>query len=169
MTLKLSSTTKLDFATQEFRKAVREAVDTALLELADYLQQNSPAGVSPVSASLRGSWDIIPAKKRRGSLDVLGSVINTSDAAKYRIEGRGPGRFPPSSPGTPLARWAAAKGIPAYLVAKSIAEKGTQRWRDGAQGNILKRDPKTGQLANNSPVKTIFEKALRRELNRISL
>ena len=169
MTLRITSTTNLDLATQEFRKAVRGAVDTALIELADHLQQNSPVGVSPVSESLRGRWDIIPARKRRGGLQVLGSVTNTADAAQYRIVGRGPGRVPPSGPDTPLGRWAAVKGIPAYLVARKIATEGTKRWRQGAQGNILKQDPRTGKYANNSPLRTVYDRVLQREMDRIRL
>lgn len=150
------------------RRQFQQAMDTALLELADHLQRESPRGVSPPGESLAGSWDVTPSRKRRGMIpQSVGSVNNTAHAAEYRIRGRGPGRFPPYQEGTPLAKWAAATGIPAFLVAKSIAEKGTKRWRQGASGNILRQDPRTLKYTPDSPLYTVFERTLAREWQRI--
>lgn len=154
----------------ELRRQFKEAADTALVELADYLQRESPRGVSSPGDSLAGNWDVKPSRKVRGFIpEVMGTVTNNAVAAEFRIRGRGPGRFPPFKEGSPLAKWAAATGAIPFLVAKSIAEKGTQRWREGAQGNILKQDPKTLQYAPNSPLYTIYERALQREWGRIRL
>jgi hypothetical protein len=98
---------------EEFRRQFKTAVDSALLELADHLQRNSPRGVSPASDSLAGGWDVIPARKARGVIpEVLGSVVNRAEAAEFRIRGRAPGKFPPYSEGSNLAKWAKAAGIP---------------------------------------------------------
>lgn len=153
---------------EEIRAQFKYAYDTALLELADYLQQNSPRGVSPSGQSLAGSWDIKPARKVRGVIpEVLGTVVNTAEAAEFRIRGRAPGKFPPFGEGTSLEAWATAAGIPAYLVARSIALKGTERWRN--KDNILKQDPITLKFNPDSPLHTIFEKRLREEWEKISL
>ena len=153
---------------QALREQFKEAFDTALLELADYLQKESPRGVSPSGNSLAGSWDVRPSQKRRGIIpEVLGSVINTADAAEFRIRGRGPGGFPPFGEGTSIGAWAAAVGIPAYVVAKTIAEKGTERWR--TKDNILDQDPVTLKFGKNSPLKTVFERKLAEEWNKITV
>lgn len=147
---------------QEMRERFKEAFDTALLELADYLQQNSPRGVSATSDSLAGNWNVKPATKRRGIIpEVIGEVTNTAEAAEFRIRGRGPGKFPPFGKGSELEAWAKAAGIPAFVVAKSIAEKGTERWRK--KDNILGQDPVSLKFRKDSPLYTVFEKTLQRE------
>lgn len=160
---------KLEKSTEVWRNLVRKAVDAAMLDLADHLQRNSPVGASPVNQSLKGGWDVIPARKQRGKLAVLGSVVNRADAARFRIVGRGPGRMPPYGPDSPLGRWASVVGIPAYLVARKVATEGTQRWRDGAQGNILKQDPVTGKFAKGGPLERVYEARLRIEMAKIRI
>lgn len=151
---------------EELREQFKEAVDTALLELADHLQRESPRGVSRGGNSLAGSWDVKPARKRRGLLpEVFGTIVNTAEAAEFRIRGRGPGKFPPFGEGSPLAAWASAAGIPAFLVARAIAEKGTERWR--TKDNILDQDPVTLKFGKNSPLKTVFERKLAEEWSKI--
>jgi len=151
---------------QALREQFKEAFDTALLELAEYLERESPRGVSPVGQSLAGSWEIKPAQKRRGVIpEVIGTIVNTAEAAEFRIRGRGPGGFPPFGEGTSIGAWAAAVGIPAYVVAKTIAEKGTDRWR--TKENILDQDPITLKFGRNSPLHTVFERKLAEEWNKI--
>lgn len=103
-----------------FETKVQSIIEDEAIALADQLQQESPVGAT---GELKGGWDV-----RVSRLSV--TVLNTSDAALFRIRGRGPGKFPPFGEGSPLARWAALKGIPPFLVARSIARKGTKRWRD---------------------------------------
>lgn len=121
-------------------KVFRESTDAALLEMAQYLQENSPRGVSPIQKSLKGSWDIVPTRKIRNFPRYEGSITNIAENAIYRFNGRGPGRFPPFGPGSPLAQWAAAKGIPAFLVARKIAREGTERWKQGSRRPTLGLD-----------------------------
>lgn len=138
-------------------------MDDALLELAQFLQDNSPRGVSPASESLKGSWDIIPARKVRNFFYFDGAVINKAANARNRLEGRGAGKFPPFGPGTPLAAWADAKGIPPFLVARKIAREGTERWKEGMKGGRLALDPATplGKKAQ-----AVFQHALESSLAR---
>jgi hypothetical protein len=150
---------------EEARKKFKDAFDTALLELADHLQQESPRGVSGSSDSLAGSWNVIPAKKERGLIPVVGGkVVNTADAAEFRIRGRGPGAKPPISK---IESWAIAVGMNPYALQQSIANRGTMRWR--SKRNILDQDPITLQYGKNSPVYTVFEPTLRREWDRIKI
>lgn len=86
---------------------------------------NTPIGAT---GRLRDSWVF-----RGGTFDGVeyrSAIANTSQTAVYGIMGRGPGKFPPFGANTPLAAWAAQRGIAPFLVARSIAERGTQRWRD---------------------------------------
>jgi hypothetical protein len=57
------------------------------------------------------------------------SILNTSSIWQYRENDVRP-HFPPWKPGTTLAAWANAKGIPPFLVARKIA-------RDGTKGNYI--------------------------------
>lgn len=152
----------------ELRQRFKQAADTALLELADYLQRESPVGAT---GELKASWDVVPARKARGVIpEVLGKVVNNADASEFRIRGRAPGKFPPYGEGTPLHRWAAAAGVPAFLVARAIAKRGTERWRQGARGNILREDPRNpGTYAADSPLFTVYRSTLAREWEQIKL
>lgn len=154
----------------EMRRQFKDAFDVALIELADYLQSRSPKGVSPGSESLAGSWDIVPARKERGVISrVFGTVVNKSKDSGFRIRGRGPGKFPPFGKDTGLAKWADAKGIPPFLVARKIALEGTKRYREGASGNILKQNPVTLTYASNSPMYTVFEANFQKEWTRLKI
>ena len=61
--------------------------------------------------------------------EISGTLSNNTPNSLFRERGRPPGKFPPFFPGSPLERWARAKGINAFLVARKIAEQGTERWR----------------------------------------
>jgi hypothetical protein len=59
------------------REAFKDAFDTALIELADYLQRNSPRGVSSAGDSLAGGsnaglylWGCLPMPYRKPLLNV---------------------------------------------------------------------------------------------------
>ena len=146
-------------------KQYRDALDTALTEYTDWLQRNSPRGVSPASESLAGGWDIEFSQKARNQLFAEGAIVNRSEASYFRIVGRGPGRFPPFHQGSALERWAAATGIPAYLVARKIAQQGTDRWRSGK--NILGIDPRSGAIDPNNEGVKLFERILEQEMDKI--
>jgi len=163
-------TVKLDFQKAaplqvEVRRQFQKAFDTAMLDLADYLQRESPRGVSEGGDSLAAGWDVVPSKKRRGIIpQSIGSVVNTAKNAEFRIRGRGPGKRPPIDA---IEAWATAMGISPFLLAKSIGETGTDRWR--RKDNILKQDPITLKFAKDSPLYTIFEKRLAEEFAKISI
>ncbi len=53
-------------------------------------------------------------------------VTPTSKYAVFVHEGRRPGKMPPFKSGTELNRWAVKKGMNPFLVARSIARKGTK-------------------------------------------
>lgn len=153
--------TKPEFVSPLLYRAYRLATDDALVEMAQYLQDNSPRGISPASESLKGSWDIIPTQKLRGAMTFRGAIVNYSDRAANRLEGRGPGKFPPFSKGTPLARWAKSKGIPPFLVARKIAREGTERWKDGMKMGRMVIDP-SSEIGMKSQV--IFYQAFEKSL-----
>ena len=153
---------------EELRRQFKTSVDSALLELADHLQRNSPRGVSPAGDSLAGGWDVIPSRKARGIIpEVMGSVVNRAEAAEFRIRGRAPGKFPPYGEGSNLAKWAKAAGIPPFLIARKIAQQGTDRWRK--RDNILKQDPVSLKFGADSPLHTVYEKRLQEEWKKIKI
>lgn len=121
------ATLVLDFDPSQFsRKYKRQlchAMDDALLNGAFFFQENTPIGASK---RLKQGWDIIPCVFRRGEFE--GRIVNNAPYALYGIIGRGPGKFPPFGPNSDLYKWALFKGFVPFLVAKKIAEFGTQRW-----------------------------------------
>ena len=129
-----------------FRQKVATAINEELIKAAIELEQASPIGAS---GKLTQSWDIIPATVN----NLKGEITNKAPNAFFRIVGRGPGKFVPWRKGSLLEKWARLKGIPAYVVSRKIAEEGTERFKQGASGNILKADPLTGKLTPASPIK----------------
>lgn len=166
--VKVNVAQNLDFTVieQSLNAAYRRALEIAVLELLDYLEGVSPRGVSQESESLRGNWTFA-IQRTRGAFLADAIIQNDADNSLFRVIGRGPGKMPPHRQGSDLERWATAKGLPAFLVAKTIAQKGTQRWRDN--DNILGIDSKTGTLARDSPVYTVFFPALQREWNAVKV
>jgi hypothetical protein len=68
-----------------------------------------------------------------------------------------------------LGRWATAKGIPPYLVARKIAQQGTDRWRQGAKGNILNLNPQTQTVEPGGEMERVFAGVLQRELGKVKI
>jgi len=129
-----------------FRQKIANILNEEILATAIELEQASPVGAS---SDLVKSWDIQPAT----SSSLIGIISNKAPNAFFRIVGRGPGKFVPWGKGSLLEKWARLKGIPAYVVSRKIAEEGTERFKQGASGNILKADPLTGKLTPASPIK----------------
>lgn len=143
----------------------KRAMDYALLEVGQYLQENSPKGISPPENSLRGGWDIKPSRKIRNLMRYEGFIINQTPNAINRLHGRGPGKFPPFAKGTPLAKWADSKGIPPFLVARKIAREGTKRWKEEGQSSFVGINPnsKIGRQ-----IAVLFKRSFAIELARLT-
>lgn len=62
----------------------------------------------------------------RNPLKMSYEVKAHSKYAPFVHNGRKPGKMPPFGEGTSLASWARRKGIPAFMVARSIGRKGTK-------------------------------------------
>ena len=144
----------------------RDILDSAGLELADELQQNSPEGAT---GDLKKSWDVIQATRQRNTLDVRFSVINRAPESLFRVVGRAPGRIPPFHEGSSIDQWVKEKqGVSdpkerkrrRFLIARGIAREGTKRWRD--KENVLGLDPVSGEYFPDSPVVRKREEAIAR-------
>jgi hypothetical protein len=105
------------------------AFESAILDIADEYQQNSPVGASGL---LKSSWDVDVTVSDTG---FTGIITNTAPASRYRGLGRGAGRFPPLQP---LVEWVQAKGIAteekqakrvAFLIGRKISREGTNRYK----------------------------------------
>jgi len=92
------------------------AMQTSLKDLEQGMKDNAPSN----EGTLRKGIRIDP------SYTVFwGAVVPTAEHSLFVEEGTQP-HWPPSYAGQSLDRWARAKGIPTFLVAKAIAEHGTK-------------------------------------------
>lgn len=99
------------------KNELADGIDTSLSLLERTARQKAPKGAT---GHLAGSHE---QKLNRFSL--VGELFPTVDYAVYVHEGTRP-HWPPYGEGTSLARWAKQRGIPPYLVARSISRKGTK-------------------------------------------
>ena len=95
--------------------ALKAGIRKSIFTLEARAKKETPVGVS---GFLRNAY--------RENFDGLkGELVNTKEYARYVHEGRKPGKMPPIGP---IALWARRKGlaIPAFVIARSIAKKGTK-------------------------------------------
>lgn len=146
--LTFSTTFRPSHFEQQVLAQIRSALTEELAEAVTTLQQDSAIGAT---GEYKAGWSLIPARRLPGSFELQATIRNSSEHTTYAARGRGPGKFPPYKPGSPLAAWAVTKGIPAFLVARKIAREGTKLWQQGDGNNPagLKRD---GSIAPNSPI-----------------
>lgn len=147
---------------QQIQRQVAEIVDDEVLELGVTLERESPQGVSPVGQSLASSWDIRPATVTADGLRA--SLFNSLPFSFERLAGRGPGRQPPIER---LERWARSKGLNPFAVARKIGREGTERFKQGAEGNILQANPRTKVIpVDKGPQKQTTDRIVAR-INRL--
>lgn len=162
-TIRINIDSRLFRLQDELAKQFRTITDDEILNLADELQRNSPVGAT---GDLKRGWDVIVSKRRVNSLQIRGSVVNRADNAIFRVVGRGPGKQPPIEP---IGRWVQvvlgvqgnqARGV-AFVIARKIAQQGTDRWK--TQENILGKN-RDGTYQQNSPI----NRAKRRIIERLN-
>lgn len=141
---------------EEYQMALENALQRAVWDL----EANSPRGVS--STGLAESWRY---EIDGSGLYLTGRILNDAPNSLFRMIGRGPGRMPPYWEGTSIERWATSVGMPAYALAKQIAEKGTARWRRGS--NIL--GWRNGQADEESKPLRIFSETLESEMRSVTI
>lgn len=120
-------------ASQVMKKGLYDKYIDCLLDAADEFQKNSVIGAT---SALKNSWDITAPRKESVTFDINASIVNTSEAARYRIAGRGAGKPPKIQP---LVDWVEAKGIAvgssarsiAFAIRAKIAREGTERYKAG--------------------------------------
>jgi len=71
---------------------LKNAFESAILDIADEYQRNSPVGATGL---LKSSWDVEVSETTTG---FIGTITNTAPASRYRALGRGSGGFPPIDP-----------------------------------------------------------------------
>jgi hypothetical protein len=151
-----------------FRGGVQKIFEDELLETAAQLERESPVGAT---GQLKSSWRVTIPRREPTGFAIAGSIYNDAPNAINRIAGRSPGLFPPIQP---IFEWTLfkiesdpkqARRI-AFLIARGIAQKGTQRWRK--QENIAGID-RQGRLREDSPIRKAEERIARRisQLGRI--
>lgn len=113
-------------------KPAMEFISRSTLQLMSKAIENAPVGVSGGGGGLRGS--ISSHFEDNGLTGIVGSDLSY---APYVEQGTRP-HWPPFGAGSSLARWARAKGIPAFLVARRIAQRGTpaQKFMERAANDI---------------------------------
>ena len=106
----------------------RDFISRSTLQMFAKAVENAPVGVAGGGGGLRGSIDT--EFEDNGLTGVVGSDLNYAPHVEF---GTRP-HWPPWREGSPLARWAQLRGIPAFLVARKIAARGTpaQKWMERA-------------------------------------
>jgi hypothetical protein len=120
---------------------IKKAVESAILDIAEQYQRDSPVGATGL---LKSSWDV---EVFGDNNSITGIISNTATSSKYRGLGRDKGGFPPLSP---LVQWVKAKIEPdekkakaiAFLIGRKIANEGTDRYKKNENPFMLER---TGQ------------------------
>ena len=104
----------------EVRQEMRHGMHRALTIVQDEMKQriHSPAGHARggIKQKITGSGASLKAR--------VGPQGRGARAATFSQRSRGPGRTPP--PAGPLRRWARARGLNPYALAKSIGRKGVR-------------------------------------------
>jgi len=118
---------------------LKNAFESAILDIADEYQRNSPVGATGL---LKSSWDVDVSETTTG---FIGTITNTAPVSRYRALGRGSGGFPPIYP---LIDWVQVKIEPdekkakaiAFLIGRKIAREGTERFKNNQNPFYLNRD-----------------------------
>lgn len=138
----------LTIAPQRVQAAKTEILQRASIMTQAEMRINAPVFDGELRRTIRPKW---------ASPD---TVIIFSDAPHApAIEfGRKPGgKMPPYHEGTPLAKWVKIKmgaDVPAFLVARSIAQKGT-KGQGFARKTYVTMKPQVNSMANQVIAKTI--------------
>jgi len=109
-------------------KHINTGIKKSMYEIDREAKQLSPVD----TGRLRSSFQVKLTNLR-------GEIGPTVNYAADVHEGRSPGSWPPYGIGTSLELWARRKGIPAFLVARKIATKGTKGvpfLRDGVEAAV---------------------------------
>lgn len=107
---------------REFISHTFRAFEAGLIGLISEVRRESPVFEGDLREGFQG---VGPGFISR---EIQASLVNATPEAIFRIRGRGPGKFPLYGERSNLGRWARAKGIPAFVVARKIARFGTDRW-----------------------------------------
>ena len=122
--------------------AAKDFIKRTSLELMSRTIQNAPVGVGGAGGGLRGGFSIDFQDKELAA--VVGADLNYAPHVEF---GTRP-HWPPWGPGSALARWAFLKRIPAFLVARAIARRGTrgqkymERAVESTRSNVIPRELK---------------------------
>ena len=104
-----------NFSRFEVATALKAGIRKGIFALETRAKPETPVGVSGM---LRNGY-------RSTFSGLRGELVNTKLYAPFVHDGRKPGKFPPLAP---IALWVKRKGIgvPAFVIARSIARKGTK-------------------------------------------
>lgn len=146
---------------KDLSKLIKKAsiiIDEEMLKAVVNLEKNSPVGVT---GDLKSGWDLKPVAFVNN--EFLIRITNDTPFSLNRLEGRKPGKMPPSSA---LESWVALKlRVPAkevkrvaFLVARKIGKEGTNR----SKRNFKEFNPVDGQPAKNGSIDRAIQKIAKR-------
>ncbi len=110
----------LTIAPQKIKAAKREILNRGSIMTQAEMRINAPVFDGELRRSIRPKWQ---------SADTVIVFSDSKHAPTVELGRRPNGKTPPYHEGTPLAKWVKVKmgaGVPAFLVARSIARKGTK-------------------------------------------
>lgn len=135
-------------APAKVKAAQKEILDRASIMTEGEMRVNAPVFDGELRRSIRSKWQGIDSV----------TVFSDSKYAPAVEFGRRPnGKMPPYQEGTPLAKWVKIKmgaDVPAFLVARSIARKGTKAQRF-AHKTYVTMKPQVNGMANAVIARTI--------------
>ena len=132
------------FPRQGIEKAVRDHISDSLNDEMQRLQAALRAQAPRDIGNHARGYRVELFKFRDDEL--FGALLNDVANSLYSERGRGPGKMPPVSA---LSEWARRRGLSAYLVAKKIGDKGTQRWIENKNPLGIDRASQPGAIIVN--------------------
>lgn len=128
--------------------AKREILDRASIMTQAEMRINVPVHEGELRQSIRPKWQ---------SVDTVVVFSDKNYAPVVEFGRRANGKLPPYQAGTPLEKWVRDKmgdGVPPYLVARSIAKKGTKGAKFAAKTYATMK-PAVITMSNQVIAKTI--------------
>lgn len=138
----------LDRAPAKIRAAKKEILDRGSIMTQAEMRQNAPVFDGELRRTIRPKWQ---------SPDTVVVFSDAKHAIPMEVGRRPGGKLPPYKEGTPLAKWVKIKmgaAVPPFLVARSIARKGT-KGKYYARTTYVKMKPAVNKMAEMVINKTI--------------
>lgn len=135
-------------APAKVQAAKKEILDRASIMTQAEMRINAPTFDGELRRSIRPKWQ---------SMDTVVVFSDSKYAPAVEFGRPANGRMPPYAEGTPLAKWVRIKmgaAVPPFIVARSIARKGTKAQRFARKAYVTMK-PQVNSMSNAVIARTI--------------